>query len=108
MAQHLGDDLGVNITRQKQCRAGVPQIMESDGREPGLLKQRRVISLPEIGGIYERTLFRGENKALVFVEVTEVLYPIYLVGEVVFESLHCRVSESYRPAATLCLDFTKE
>ena len=59
--EHLRDDLGVDVPRQQQRRARVPQVVEADGRQAGLLEQRRKGPLPEVGGVHERAPLRGED-----------------------------------------------
>jgi len=37
VTQHLAHDLGMAALTEKQCRAGMPQVMEADPRQAGLL-----------------------------------------------------------------------
>ena len=52
---------GVDVTRQKQRRTGVPEVVEADGREIGLLKEQCKGSLPEVGRVNECASLRGED-----------------------------------------------
>jgi hypothetical protein len=38
MTQHLGDHLGINILREQQCGTGVPEVMEADRPQLGMLQ----------------------------------------------------------------------
>ena len=40
----------------------MPEVVESDGQQPGLLKERREGSLPEVGGVNERSSLRGKDE----------------------------------------------
>jgi hypothetical protein len=49
MAQHLRHDLRVDPLPQQQRRR-VPQVVEADGRQPGLPEQRRELALQAVVG----------------------------------------------------------
>jgi hypothetical protein len=67
----------------------VPEVVEPDAWEPSFLQKGSEGPLPEVGGVNERALPRGEHKPLVLIEVTKALHLLHLVSEVSFESLNC-------------------
>jgi hypothetical protein len=107
VSQHLGDDLGIDVSRQEQRSARVPEVVEADGRKPGLPKERHEGPFPEVGGVYEGASLRGEDEPLILVEVADALHLLELTGEVIPESLYCRVREPHCSAASLDLGLTK-
>ena len=93
VSQHLRDDLGIDVSRQEQRRARVPEVVEADSREPGLPKEWHEGPFPEGGGVYEGAPLRGEDEPLILVEVADALHLLELTGEVIPESLYRRVRE---------------
>lgn len=37
VSEHVGDDLGVDTPSEKERHAGVPEVVEADGGQPGTL-----------------------------------------------------------------------
>jgi hypothetical protein len=46
--KHLGDVLWVDVAAQQKGRAGVPEVVEPDGREGSLLEERCEGSVSEV------------------------------------------------------------
>lgn len=61
VAEHLGNDLGVDIAREQQGGARVPEVVEAYFAQVRPLEKLCERPLPEIGGGHGRATLRGED-----------------------------------------------
>ena len=73
VAQEFMDIRGVDVANEQQRRAGVTQVVDAYPRKPGSFWQRRELPSAQVRGIDEGTRLRGEDEAVVAVEVAQSL-----------------------------------
>lgn len=99
MAQKLLNDLRVHVFGQQHRRTGVPEVMEADVGESGLLQERGEAPLAQVGGVYRAAGAGGKDMALILVEVPQTLHVLHLTREVQPESLYGPRCDADGPAA---------
>ena len=86
----------------------MPEVVEPDGRESGVLEERCEGPLPQVGRVHECPPLRGEEEPLVLVEIAEAFQLLQLAGEVSFEGFHSRLRKAHRPTAAFRLRFAEK
>jgi hypothetical protein len=64
----------VDALGEQERGTGVPEVVEADVGETGLLEERRETTLSEVGRVDRGPDLRGEDEAMVAVEVSCRLY----------------------------------
>jgi len=63
MSEHLRDYLRVDVLREQERGAGVPETVEADLREPGALEEPGEVPVSEVRGVDYAPDLVGEDEA---------------------------------------------
>lgn len=69
MPQHLLDDLRVDVPAEKQRRACVPEIVESDLRECCPFRETAQVPVADVRWIQRGAAVRREDESLILVQI---------------------------------------
>ena len=93
MSQKFLDFLRVDVAREEQRGAGVPEVVEAHPGHLCLLEERSERPPPEVGRVDERADLAGEHQSRVLVAVAQYRDLFGLAGEMLAQRLDRRLGE---------------